>query len=303
METQELSQRYIEEMNIKTTFPFTNHHIFQYEKAVDKHFAEFEDYDFVDFFFQYMKIESVSTLNTYRTAYYQFYEWLTARHLAAYNVFKNSALLQSDSLCQLMANMVEIEIYDEGYIEYICSTLKEQQIILESIIRGIYEGIKIAELAVLTIDKVDFKQNKVTLSNGFKKTVSPRLALCLKACYHLEVSGIENPDLIFKVKLYNSDADEVTKIHRSLARQLREYAKEQSISLTPKKLYDSGLLNFILKSCDYDYDTFYRMMGEDKYKRTTERLNSILEAYGSRMSAKVCRYFYKQYVHKIRAMN
>lgn len=141
------------------------------------------------------------------------------------------------------------------------------------------------------------------MEQWFQKTVSPRLALCLKTCYHLEVSGIENPDLIFKVKLYNSDADEVTKIHRSLARQLREYAKEQSISLTPKKLYDSGLLNFILKSCDYDYDTFYRMMGEDKYKRTTERLNSILEAYGSRMSAKVCRYFYKQYVHKMRATN
>lgn len=308
MTTRELKTRYILENRIESNeYPLNK--IIQYEEETGKNFFSLDEEGILSFFFDYVKINTMGTLDTYRTVLSKFTAWCIQNSLVETkeNIFEGNVQLDPDTLAAYMSVKAEYFYYDEEYMESVCSHLKTEREYTETVIRCFYEGIDSYEtLVYLKKDMVDLKHRKICLGDQVLH-ISDRLAGLLENMMRFNVEernpGDSERNLYFTrylpedVLVFRGKEDTSVNRKQFVRRRIETAAKELEIKgFTQKKIYQSGILSTIYKACEYDVDRVIHLLYEDKKKKTNEPLDRILQEKGYKIPAYRVRYMFKSYI-------
>ncbi len=284
----ELAEEFLAENKLTgNTFPLTNGKLFAYGEMIGKSLREFSEEDFICFFFDYVKINNISTLNAYRTRLRQFWDWLEKKGLAGENPFRNRVRLDADTLAAYMARRVELCYYDDSLVERVMENLREDEKYTELVIRAFYEGIGgVQELAYLRRDQLDFGRGEIRLGNR-RMLMSPRLSRLLQwicapeAAQELSRAGgrgltyqrlCQEDALVFPCSR-DSERNRKQYLQRKLERVQRELKLP---GFTARRLYLSGLLQYLYKACGQDQERFVNLLSGHKGKHENRELQEIV---------------------------
>lgn len=302
-----LSEQFLEKHKNVNKYPFTNGKIFQFCEERNKSFFDITEKEFIDFFYDYVKINSVETLNCYRMTYARFYQWcIDCGYIDKRNLFEESVYLDPDTLADYMAKKCSLYYYDDADIDFICRKTRESPVLCEAIIRCFYEGIaSYDELVYLKQQQVDLDHNCIHLGDRTIH-ITGKLSLLLnklmigevdieegKNGYTLQRLGEED---VFLFRIVN---DSAVNRKQFLKRRLDKVAENAGVKVTSKLLYQSGLFQSIRKSCNNDDDQLIRVLYEDKNKHTNFVLDHILKENGYAMKANRARYIFKPYMFQL----
>lgn len=306
LDTKELSDQFLSENNNVNKYPFTNGKIFQFCNEKKKDFFDITDEEFVEFFYDFLKINSINTLNCYRMTYSKFYEWcILHKYTDRRNIFEESVFLDADTLADYMAKKCSMYFFDDSDIDFISMKTSESPVLSEALIRCFYEGIaSYDELIHLKKEQVDLVNNTISLKDRRIK-ITGRLSLLLNKLIMGEVEIEEGkngyqlqrllPDDVFLFRI-TKDTDVNRK--QFLKRRLEKVSEKAKIKVTSKVLYQSGLFQCIKKSCENE-DMFIKLLYEDKYKQTNFVLGKILEENGYSVKSNRVRYMFKPYIMQL----
>ncbi len=313
MTTRELKDRYIREKRIESNeYPLNK--ILQYEEDTGRKFFSLDEEGILTFFFDYVKINTIGTLDTYRTVLSKFTAWCIENHLidSEENIFEGNVQLDPDTLAAYMSVKSEYFYYDEDYIESVCRHLKTEREYTETVIRCFFEGIDSYEtLVYLKQDMLDLEHQKIDLGDHVLQ-ISDRLAALLGKMIHFDTEqrnpGDSGRNLYFTrylsgdVFVFRGKEDTAVNRKQFVRRRIETAAKELDIKgFTQKKIYQSGILSTIYKACGYNLDQVIHLLYEDKRKKTNEPLDRILQEKGYKIPAYRVRYMFKSYILNVMA--
>lgn len=308
MTTRELKKRYIREKKIGSNeYPLNK--VIQYEDETGKSLFSMDEDDILSFFFDYVKINTTGTLDTYRTVLSKFMNWCMDHHYVALteNIFEGNVQLDPDTLAAYMSVKSEFYYYDEEYIESVCRHLKTEKEYTETVIRCFYEGIDSYEtLVCLKKNMVDLENNCICLGENSLQ-ISSRLTYLLGKMMDYDENerhqGDSGRNLYFTrylpedVFVFRGKEDTPVNRKQFVRRRIETAAKELAIKgFTQKKIYQSGILGTIYKACSGDVDQVIHLLYEDKKKKNNEPLDRILQEKGYKIPAYRVRYLFKSYI-------
>lgn len=307
IDTRQLSEKYLQCHTQMNTYPFTNNRIFEYEKKSGKNFFEMSDKDFVEFFFDEVRINSVATLDCYRTIYSRFYRWCIENcYTDNPNIFEESVYLDPDTLAAYMAKKCSIYYYNEEDVEFLCQKAGEYSVLTEAVIRCFSEGISsYDELIHLQKEQIDVAGHRIRLMNR-RIAISDRLSFLLEKLMLGEVEPeagrngyqlqrfAEEDVFLFRIA---KDTDANRK--QFLKRRLERISECADIKVTAKLLYQSGLLQAVRKACDNREERLIEVLYENKNKKTNFVLDNILKENGYSIKSSRVRYMFKPYIMQL----
>lgn len=310
--TKESIEQYLKVNEIKTNlYPLTNGKIFAFEELKKKLFFDWEEEDFIAFFFDFVKINSYDTLSVYRTRYTQFLHWALQNHLLdrENNIFEGNVQLDPDTLAAYMSVKANLFYYNDDYIDAICKNIQTDQIYSETLIRCFYEGISsFQEIIYLKKNMVDPKKKVFHLKDRMIP-ISDRLLKLLQQIMSDELEGETGdsrrriyyrrfePEDVFPYRSTKSSERNRTQY---MQRRLEMVKKELNLDdLSIKKLYQSGLLQYIYKACGRDMDRFILLLYEDKRKQTNAQLDRMLQEGGYQITSYRVRSLFKPYMIQV----
>lgn len=311
MTTRELKNRYIQEKSIESNeYPLNK--VIRYEEETGKCLFSMDEEEVLSFFFDYVKINTTGTLDTYRTVLSKFINWCIDGHYVdlTENIFEGNVQLDPDTLAAYMSVKSDFYYYDEKYIDSVCRHLKTEKEYTETVIRCFYEGIDSYEtLVYLKKDMLDLKKNIICLGENVLR-ISPRLAHLLgkMADYDVEEKsqGDSGRSLYFTrycpedVLIFRGKEDTLVNRKQFVRRRIETAARELKIKgFTQKKIYQSGILGTIYKACSGDVDQVIHLLYEDKKKKNNETLDRILQEKGYKIPAYRVRYLFKSYIMNV----
>ena len=301
MTTRELKDRYIREK-------------IQYEEETGRVFFSLDEEGIISFFFDYVKINTIGTLDTYRTVLSKFIGWCVENRFidAKENIFEGNVQLDPDTLAAYMSVKSECYYYDEEFMESVCRQLKTEREYTETVIRCFFEGIDSYEtLVYLKQDMLDLEQRKIYFADHVLQ-ISDRLGNLLAKMIDFDTEqrnpGDSGRNLYFTryapedVFVFRGKEDTAVNRKQFVRRRIETAAKELDIrGFTQKKIYQSGILSTIYKACGYDVDQVIHLLYEDKKKKTNEPLDRILQQKGYKIPAYRVRYMFKSYILNVMA--
>lgn len=267
--------------------------------------------DFLEFFFTFVNIQHVDTLNVYRYRFSRFYQWCMDQGLiqASYNIFEGNVLLDPDTLAAYMSQKCSLFYYDDGYVDAICRNLKTDRRYTETVIRCFYEGMSsYTELIRLKWGDVDLGEGIIRLPNR-QIVISDRLRELLQTM--TDEKDLEEDNGSLRPLRYQRFGEEdvfpyrITKDtpanRKQYIRRRLETAREELKleSLDAKKLFQSGLLQAVFRACDHDIDQVLKLLYEDKMKNKNQALDQILKEAGYGVSSYRARSMFKPYMMQI----
>lgn len=304
IDTEQLSKEFLQKHTQMNAYPFTNNKIFEYEKKRGRNFFEMSDRDFVEFFFDDVGINSVATLDCYRTLYSRFYRWcIEQQYTDNRNIFEESVYLDPDTLADYMAKKCSIYYYNDADIEFLCGKLPESPVLSEALIRCFYEGISsYDELIHLQREQIDLDTHSICLKDR-KLRISDRLSFLFgklligevemeKGRNGYQLQRLGEGDVFFYRITRDTDANR----KQFLKRRLEKVSECADIKVTAKLLYQSGLLQAVKKSCANEDERLIRVLYEDKNKKTNFVLDRILKENGYSIKSSRVRYMFKPYM-------
>ena len=313
MTTRELKDRYIREKKIESNqYPLNK--MIQYEEETGRVFFSLDEEGIISFFFDYVKINTIGTLDTYRTVLSKFIGWCVENRFidAKENIFEGNVQLDPDTLAAYMSVKSECYYYDEEFMESVCRQLKTEREYTETVIRCFFEGIDSYEtLVYLKQDMLDLEQRKIYFADHVLQ-ISDRLGNLLAKMIDFDTEQINPGDsgrnLYFTryapedVFVFRGKEDTAVNRKQFVRRRIETAAKELDIrGFTQKKIYQSGILSTIYKACGYDVDQVIHLLYEDKKKKTNEPLDRILQQKGYKIPAYRVRYMFKSYILNVMA--
>ena len=304
IDTRQLSEEFLQCHTQMNTYPFTNNRIFEYEKKSGKNFFEMSDKDFVEFFFDEVKINSVATLDCYRTIYSGFYRWCIEKYYTGNrNIFEESVYLDPDTLAAYMAKKCSIYYYNEEDVEFLCQKAGECSVLSEAIIRCFYEGVSsYDELIHLQKEQIDATNHRIRLADR-SIAISARLSFLLEKLMLGEVK-MEAGRNGYRLQRF-AEGDVVlfriardTDVNRKqfLKRRLERVSECADVKVTAKLLYQSGLLKALRKACGNEDDRLIEVLYENKNKKTNFVLDNMLKENGYTIRSSRVRYMFKPYI-------
>lgn len=306
--TAELAGVFLENCAQGNTYPFTNNRIFLYEEKIGKDFFAMTEQDFISFFFDEVGINSVATLDCYRTLYLHFIDWCIARgEWDGGNLFADSVYLDSDTLADYMAKKCPLYYFSAEDIAFLCENTQEAPVLSELLIRCFYEGVSsYDELIHLKWQQVDSKRRILHL-DGRDLRISERLVRLFDQVMDGEVEiragrngyelrRLEQGDVL----VYRLTKDTDVNRKQFLKRRLEHVAKQAGVQMTAKRLYLSGLLRMLREECG-DEETLIHMLYEEKNKKTNAALDALLVKHGYPMMGSRVRYMFKPYMMQLLA--
>lgn len=311
MTTRQLKEKYVEVNRIESNlYPLNK--VIRFEEETGKDFFSMDEEDIIDFFFDYAKINTTGTLDTYRTVLSKFINWCLKNQYVDLeeNIFEGNVRLDPDTLAAYMSVRSEWYYYDEDYISSVCRNLKTEKEYTETIIRCFYEGIDSYEtLVYLKKDMLDLKNGRIRLGENDLQ-ISGRLCSLLEKMMNFDVEdrnpGDSERNLYFTrylpedVLVFRGKEDNAINRKQFVRRRLETAASELGIKgFTQKKIYQSGILNTIYKACENDVDQVIHLLYEDKKKKNNEPLDRILREKGYKIPAYRIRYMFKSYIMNI----
>lgn len=309
IDTRQLAEEFLQCHAQMNTYPFTNNRIFEYEKKSGKGFFEMSDKDFVEFFFDEVKINSVATLDCYRTIYSGFYRWcIEKRYTENRNIFEESVYLDPDTLAAYMAEKCSIYYYSEEDVEFLCQKAEECPVLSEVIIRCFYEGISsYDELIHLHKEQVDVTNHRIRLADR-SIAISDRLSCLLEKLIlgEVEMEAGRNGYRLQRfaeedVFLFRIAKDTDTNRKQFLKRRLERVSACADVKVTAKILYQSGLLQAVWNACDNEEERLIQVLYENKNKKTNFVLDNILKENGYSIRSSRVRYMFKPYMIQLLA--
>lgn len=313
MTTRELKDRYIREKKIESNqYPLNK--MIQYEEETGRVFFSLDEEGIISFFFDYVKINTIGTLDTYRTVLSKFIGWCVENRFidAKENIFEGNVQLDPDTLAAYMSVKSECYYYDEEFMESVCCQLKTEREYTETVIRCFFEGIDSYEtLVYLKQDMLDLEQRKIYFADHVLQ-ISDRLGNLLAKMIDFDTEqrnpGDSGRNLYFTryapedVFVFRGKEDTAVNRKQFVRRRIETAAKELDIrGFTQKKIYQSGILSTIYKACGYDVDQVIHLLYEDKKKKTNEPLDRILQQKGYKIPAYRVRYMFKSYILNVMA--
>lgn len=313
MTTRELKDRYIREKKIESNqYPLNK--MIQYEEETGRVFFSLDEEGIISFFFDYVKINTIGTLDTYRTVLSKFIGWCVENRFidAKENIFEGNVQLDPDTLAAYMSVKSECYYYDEEFMESVCRQLKTEREYTETVIRCFFEGIDSYEtLVYLKQDMLDLEQRKIYFADHVLQ-ISDRLGNLLAKMIDFDTEqrnpGDSGRNLYFTryapedVFVFRGKEDTAVNRKQFVRRRIETAAKELDIrGFTQKKIYQSGILSTIYKACGYDVDQVIHLLYEDKKKKTNEPLDRILQQKGYKIPAYRVRYMFKSYILNVMA--
>lgn len=304
IDTKQLSKEFLQNYTQMNAYPFTNNKIFEYEKKSGKNFFEMSDRDFVEFFFDFVGINSVATLDCYRTLYSRFYRWcIEQQYTDNRNIFEESVYLAPDTLADYMAKRCSIYYYNDADIEFLCGKLPESPVLSEALIRCFYEGVSsYDELIHLQRGQVDLENHTICLKDR-RIGISERLSFLLERLWlgEAEMEEGRNGYRLQRfaegdVFLFRITRDTDTNRKQFLKRRLEKVSEYAGKKVTAKLLYQSGLLQAVRKACANEEERLIRVLYEDKNKKTNFVLDRILKENGYSIKSSRVRYMFKPYM-------
>lgn len=307
--TRQLSKEFLQCHTQMNTYPFTNNRIFEYEEKSGKNFFEMSDKDFVEFFFDEVKINSVATLDCYRTIYSGFYRWCIEKcYTEKRNIFEESVYLDPDTLAAYMAKKCSIYYYNEEDVEFFCQKAGEYSALSEAIIRCFYEGISsFDELIHLQKEQIDVANRRIRFADR-SIVISERLSFLLEKLMlgEVEMEAGRNGYRLQRfaegdVFLFRIAKDTDVNRKQFLKRRLERVSECADVKVTAKLLYQSGLLQAVREACDNEEERLIEVLYENKNKKTNFVLDNILKENGYSIRSSRVRYMFKPYMLQLLA--
>lgn len=313
MTTRELKNAYIEENQIGSNeYPLNK--LIQYEEETGRKFFSMDEEEIIFFFFDYAKINTTGTLDTYRTVLSKFVNWCMEQKQISVkeNIFEGNVQLDTDTLAAYMSVKAEYYFYNEDDMESMFRHLKTEKVYTETVIRCFYEGIDSYEtLVYLKRDMLDVSQRTLCLGENIL-SISARLTGLLEQMMNFDVQGRNQGDsersLYFTryqpedILVFRGKEDTAVNRKQFVRRRIEMAAKELEMKgFTQKKIYQSGILNTIYKACENDVDKVIHLLYEDKKKKNNEELDRILREKGYKIPAYRVRYLFKSYILNVMA--
>lgn len=250
----ELANEYCEKWIEKTGRSFKKRFlggtISQYMQELDKSFIEFADVEILELLLNRYKLRKMSTIDNYLKSYSDFYDYLIEKGIITRNPC-DSAVFDRHSITSALSKM-DIAVYSPTDIDSIIASAEHNTILVEAIVRLIYEGFTNGVRGIAEIEESDWDGGTLSRRDGSIFVPSERLAKTIS-----EIPTIKGKSTINgKIYIVNFDGrhlfphsmreyDSETYIKRqcqSFASTIRIAEEETGKLLDYSTLYYSGMM-------------------------------------------------------------
>lgn len=298
--------------------PFKRPEIFEAEKKFPYkqfiHLTSKEMRDLIKSFRLNKKpVTSANVISNYRSKYGKFFEWCVQNHYTDKNIFTEDILSQKELVKYLcMENEEAVRLFQESEFEDLCTKIRQMgnADYYEALVRSFYEGIaSTTELICIKQDMVDFKNRVINF--GYKRfNFSEELKRCYRSVSMMENWKAENGRLfkmrdvdgsLFKFTVRSESVRDiqkqiVTARQTITAKKFVDIFEKTGYEVSVKSLYDSGLFNYVKKSCYSDQEFQDLIVGEKNLDYKLGKLNKLALLYGAKYTGAEIRYLFSVYV-------
>lgn len=318
----EVNKKYAGKINNPTKY-LQFGEIYECEKLFNKKLLEFNKEELLYMFSTFKShgrpITAAGAFPLIRSAYKRFFNWcMISGHLQT-NIFDTHKYeMSAGVICDycLEKNNIELRLYYDYEIEYICKKINEiipDGFYIEGLIRFFYEGIKtVPELISIKYDDVDFENNIINLENN-KLKISKRLSEIIKTVHELNIleMSLSDKKREFFLKPYQDSAykfpsDNLTKeaspsnISAKITSRFKLVEQYLGYKCDAKMFYMSQIFNYIYNYYNHDFErTIDLITMTEGQRKNTDELEILLLKINAKFTASQFKVSVKPYINGI----
>lgn len=244
---------------------------FTKEYRIHLSFTKWNEGNYYDFLFDFVKVPSYTSLASYRTNIKKLTDWIISEkkeidgEILEKNIFDESNGLDMESLVIQMSTRMEMVYFDEDMLDKICNSIVLNWYYMELVFRLFYAGFpSVMSIVELKEDMIDLENKCIHLEYGRKIPVDVKLESAIQRMLNNEIKEAQYPDSdkvkpllkeneedFFRFTTIKEDKDNDNK-RRFINKLIRITQTQLNMELLPKRFYHSGILNYL-----------YRKMGKE----------------------------------------
>lgn len=170
----EYCEKWIEKTGRSFKKRFLGDTISQYMQELDKSFIEFTDVEILELLLNRYKLRKMSTIDNYLKSYSDFYDYLIENGVITRNPC-DSAVFDRHSITSALSKM-DIAVYSPTDIDSIIASAEHNTILVEAIVRLIYEGFANGVRGIAEIEESDWDGGTLRRKDDSIFVPSERLA-------------------------------------------------------------------------------------------------------------------------------